>query len=163
MGRPILEELTGVGTIFEIVNGSNTIKTLYSFNITDGANPASGLVLDAAGNLFGTTANGGHFSDGTVFEYAVGSHKLTTLASFDGLDGMNPGGNLAFDNFGNLFGAAGGGGPGLPQGISGGTIFELSGLQPTPEPSSITLLVVGSLVVCVLQPAHRRRKSKHAL
>jgi uncharacterized repeat protein (TIGR03803 family) len=41
---------------------------LVSFNGADGANPLAGLIADANGNLFGTTALGGASGDGTVFE-----------------------------------------------------------------------------------------------
>ena len=46
-----------------------TFTVLYSFNGgTDGAQPHAGLVRDAAGNLYGTTLQGGAFSVGTVFK-----------------------------------------------------------------------------------------------
>ena len=47
------------GTVFELAAGSGTITTLASFNGTNGADPNGGLVEDASGNLFGTTAGGG--------------------------------------------------------------------------------------------------------
>ena len=42
-------------------------KVLHSFNFTDGAVPVAGLIFDAAGNLYGTTTEGGTYGDGTVF------------------------------------------------------------------------------------------------
>ncbi len=60
----------GCGTVFEIApDGTETI--LHKFKeSTDGANPTAGegLVADAAGNLYGTTQNGGQYGYGTVFE-----------------------------------------------------------------------------------------------
>ena len=50
---------TGDGTVFEVAKGSSTITTLASFNGTDGFYPDGGLVLDAAGNLYGTAVLGG--------------------------------------------------------------------------------------------------------
>jgi uncharacterized repeat protein (TIGR03803 family) len=54
--------------VFEIApDGTETI--LHKFKEpTDGANPAGGLVADAAGNLYGTAQNGGQYGYGTVFE-----------------------------------------------------------------------------------------------
>lgn len=54
-------------------DGTYTQSTLYSFAggnagpILDGANPSGALIMDGAGNLYGTTAGGG-FGSGTVFE-----------------------------------------------------------------------------------------------
>ncbi len=62
----------GDGTVFELTptgGGGWTEKVLYSFgNTTDGAIPVAGLIFDAAGNLYGTTIEGGTHGDGTVFE-----------------------------------------------------------------------------------------------
>jgi uncharacterized repeat protein (TIGR03803 family) len=108
----------GDGTVFEVGAGSGTITTLASFNGTDGANPAGGLVMDSSGNLFGTTSTGGSSSDGTVFEVAAGSGTITTLGSFNGTEGQGPAGTLIMDSSGNLYGTA--------SGSSGrGTVFEL--------------------------------------
>ena len=57
----------GVGTVFELAQGSTTIKTIYSFDNVLAAEPDSSLIIDAAGNIFGTTINGGN-GGGTVFE-----------------------------------------------------------------------------------------------
>src|SRR5450755_1561047 len=56
---------SGQGTVFKIdATGQETI--LHSFNLVpDGESPQSALVLDAAGNLYGTTVGGGTFSAGT--------------------------------------------------------------------------------------------------
>jgi uncharacterized repeat protein (TIGR03803 family) len=62
------------GSVFEVTNSGRT-RTLYSFdNAADGGSPEGGLVLDSAGNLYGTTLSGGNFNGcegfgcGTVFE-----------------------------------------------------------------------------------------------
>ncbi len=57
---------------------------------------------------------------GTVFELAHGSGKITTLASFNGTDGINPHAGLVMDSSGDLYGTAGSGGAGYY-----GTVFEL--------------------------------------
>jgi uncharacterized repeat protein (TIGR03803 family) len=61
----------GCGVVFKLTpaaNGKWTETVLFKFNGKDGAHPTAGLILDAAGNLFGTTVNGGASGDGSVFE-----------------------------------------------------------------------------------------------
>jgi uncharacterized repeat protein (TIGR03803 family) len=63
----------GYGTVFEltpIAGGGWTERVLHNFNNdgTDGAYPYGGLIFDGAGNLYGTTAWGGTYGNGTVFE-----------------------------------------------------------------------------------------------
>ena len=111
----------GGGTVFEVVAGSGTITTLASFNGINGVGPQGGLVEDSSGDLFGTTAAGGPGGNGTVFEVAAGSGTITTLAAFDGTNGVNPQGDLVEDSSGDLFGTTIGGGPG-----GNGTVFEVA-------------------------------------
>jgi uncharacterized repeat protein (TIGR03803 family) len=126
----------GSGTVFELSptsNGKWTETVLYSFTGgSDGANPAAGLVLDSAGNLYGVTEYGGNYSCdsitgcGTIFELSPRAHGQwaeSTLHIFTGgpNDGALPVGGLIFDNAGNLYGTTGVSGTG-----GGGTIFELS-------------------------------------
>jgi uncharacterized repeat protein (TIGR03803 family) len=62
---------SGCGVVFELspTGGRRWRESvLYRFNGTDGQTPWQGLVFDAAGNLYGTTQNGGAFGNGTVFE-----------------------------------------------------------------------------------------------
>jgi hypothetical protein len=115
-----------LGTVFELVNngnGSYTATTLLSFDGTNGASPEAGLIANAAGDLFGTTASGGADGDGTVFELVNngnGSYTQTTMLSFDGTNGWDPQGGLLADAAGDLFGVTAlGGTNGL------GTVFEL--------------------------------------
>src|ERR1022692_4422046 len=79
-----------------------TEKVLYSFSGADGANPYAGLVLDAAGNLYGTTYAGGVYGLGTVFKVDPAGHE-TVLHSFNGGDGANPYAGLVLDAAGNLY------------------------------------------------------------
>jgi uncharacterized repeat protein (TIGR03803 family) len=60
----------GYGTIFEVTS-SGTETVLYSFanNGTDGGTPENSLLLDAAGNLYGTASVGGESNCGVVFKY----------------------------------------------------------------------------------------------
>jgi uncharacterized repeat protein (TIGR03803 family) len=114
------------GTVFEIVKTADgyasTPTTLVSFNGTNGFQPDASLIIDASGNLFGTTQAGG--VNGTVFEIAktAGGYASspTTLVSFNGSDGSWPIAGLIADCSGNLFGTTSQGGA-----YNGGTVFEI--------------------------------------
>jgi uncharacterized repeat protein (TIGR03803 family) len=111
----------GDGTVFELAKGSDKIRTLASFNGTNGLFPVGSLIRDSSGNLYGATLEGGTANDGTVFELAKGSHTITTLASFNGTNGANPGAGLIRDSSGNLYGTT------IFGGASGdGTVFEVA-------------------------------------
>ncbi len=141
----------GCGVVFELsppktVGGAWKEAILYSFGGgADGSNPVSGLVMDKAGNLYGTTPLGGDLTNqlclinvnngcGVVFELSPqqgGGWVETVLYTFEGVtDGAYPWGNLVLDASGNLYGttSAGGGGPECNTGalLGCGTIFELS-------------------------------------
>ena len=66
---------------------SDTITTLATFNVTNGAGPADGVVEDASGDIFGTATAGGAFLGGTVFEVQAGSGNVTLLAGTGGIAG----------------------------------------------------------------------------
>jgi uncharacterized repeat protein (TIGR03803 family) len=115
------------GTVFEIAKTSgsyaSTPTTLVSFSGANGQFPDGGLIADAAGDLFGTTSAGGANGNGTVFEIAKTSGSYastpTTLVSFNGTNGKDPGGLIA-DAAGDLFGTTEVGGAG-----GAGTVFEI--------------------------------------
>jgi uncharacterized repeat protein (TIGR03803 family) len=101
-------------------------RVLYSFTGADGAYPQAGLVLDAQGNLYGTTANGGDlaclapYGCGTVFKIDTAG-KETVLYSFTGgADAAHPQAGLVLDAQGNLYGTTIGGGA---YGV--GTVFKV--------------------------------------
>jgi len=118
------------GTAFELSLSSSGWheEELHNFglNSVDGVSPAGGLIFDAAGNLFGTTTDGGLHGYGTVFELtplAGGGSIEKVLHNFnnDGVDGIYPYGGVIFDGAGNLYGTASAGG------VYGyGTVFELT-------------------------------------
>jgi len=96
------------GTVFKVSpEGKETV--LYTFpwpNYAYGAFPYVGVIGDSAGNLYGTTADGGEFDYGTVYELDSTS-KETVLYSFEGeSDGKFPslGASLIRDPEGNLYG-----------------------------------------------------------
>jgi uncharacterized repeat protein (TIGR03803 family) len=100
-----------------------TLTTLYSFpGGLDGSNPFGGVVRDSAGNLYGTTENGGDFNFGTVYKIDNAGNE-TVLHSFaGGSDGASPVAGLVRDSAGNLYGATpNGGGP-----SSSGTVFKVN-------------------------------------
>ena len=126
----------GCGVVFQLAHptragGVWTEHILHRFiNGTDGASPVAGLVIDAHGNLYGTTIAGGTFNGGVVFEIkrsgAGGVWTRTILHSFSGTDGANPYGGLTLDAKGNLYGAATYGGSfGCAFGNSCGLVFQL--------------------------------------
>jgi uncharacterized repeat protein (TIGR03803 family) len=117
------------GTVFELMpqsDGTWKEKILYNFTFNDGCSPVAGVIVDAAGHLFGTTYACGAFNKGTVFELShntAGHWLLKTLHSFgNGTDGQNPYGGVILDAAGNLYGATASGGRGA---IPEGTVFEL--------------------------------------
>jgi uncharacterized repeat protein (TIGR03803 family) len=120
----------GDGTVFELAPGSGgtwTESIVYDFNNT-GAYYPSGVILDEAGNLYGTTGLG--YPQGIAFELSRGQTGWTenTLYTFTGgTDGGSPSGNLLFDSAGNLVGTTALGGiASACNGKGCGTVFELS-------------------------------------
>ncbi len=116
------------GTIFQVTTNC-LLKSIYSF---PNALYPNGLTLGNDGNFYGTTAEGGivnsEFPDGmgTVFQVTTNG-TLTTLASFSGTNGANPGAALALGNDGNFYGTTYGGGltnRNYPSGV--GTVFRVA-------------------------------------
>lgn len=120
------------GTVFELSPGQNDtwgFKVLHSFGHT--GLPDAGLILDKAGNLYGSTVFGGPqncASDavgcGTIYKLTHGAKGWTfaTIFTFDYNDGAYPMGSLIMDGAGNLFGTTNGGGSTW----NGGVAFMLS-------------------------------------
>jgi uncharacterized repeat protein (TIGR03803 family) len=111
------------GYVFEMTpSGSGwTTTILYDFTGgADGANPLGGLVLDPAGNLYGSTSTGGN-GGGTVFELAPsgGSWVFNLLYSFFGNGG--PLSTLTLDAAGNVYGTTG-----FDGAFEDGSVFKLS-------------------------------------
>jgi uncharacterized repeat protein (TIGR03803 family) len=105
------------------VSKSGKETVLYNFNgAVDGSGPLSGLVLDAKGNLYGTTVNGGASNAGTVYKLSQKGEKTVLYSFTGGTDGANPYAGLVIDAKGNLYGTTYAGG------ASGrfGTVFEVS-------------------------------------
>lgn len=114
----------GAGTVFELVKGASgySLQTLVSFAGANGSAPTGPMIMDAQGDLFGTTLAGGSGGSGTVFELVnTGSgYSLQTLANFSGANGAFLYAGLTADARGDLFGTTYSGGP-----SGNGTVFEL--------------------------------------
>ncbi len=92
------------------LNPSGQETVLYAFSGgTDWSEPAGSVILDPAGNLFGTTETGG-MGYGVVFKIDGLGHE-TVLHTFNGgTDGLFPSGSLIRDKDGDLYGVTLGGG-----------------------------------------------------
>jgi uncharacterized repeat protein (TIGR03803 family) len=119
------------GTVYKLSPGESgwTKKILFTFTPDDsmvqGNAPSGGVVLDAAGNIYGTTIQGGTNGLGTVFELVapVGKSKKyeeQVLWSFNGGDGSQPLGGLILDA-GNFYGTTSAGGS-----SANGVVFEMT-------------------------------------
>lgn len=99
---------SGCGTVFKL-DAAGHLTTLYEFTGgADGGEPSGGVVRDAAGNLYGTTAIGGSCGVlqgcGTVFKLDAYGNESTLYSFMGGTDGLFPTGNLVRDAAGNLYG-----------------------------------------------------------
>ena len=113
----------GCGTVYSMIGGN--VRILYRFTGgLDGSRPSSGVIVDRAGNLYGTTVYGGPYGFGTVYELSpsdTGWVEKVLYNFTNGNDGAEPGGGLIFDASGNLYGTTFYGGSG-----GGGTVFKLA-------------------------------------
>jgi uncharacterized repeat protein (TIGR03803 family) len=112
---------TGNGTVYRLTPQSDgRWKETILHNFTGGANgdgPGGGVVMDKAGNLYGTTIAGGdsNCGCGVVYKLAPGSNgkwSYTVLHSFIGYDGAQPAASPILDSKGNLYGTTITGGAG---------------------------------------------------
>jgi uncharacterized repeat protein (TIGR03803 family) len=130
------------GVVYKLApnpNGNGWTETvIHTFcsqaNCADGAYPPAGLIMDAAGNLYGTTTRGGPAGRGAVFKLTPdqsGGLAETVIYSFCSqgpcLTGEQPAGGVTMDLLGNLYGTAKWGGNGY------GTVYQL-----TPDQSGTT-------------------------
>jgi uncharacterized repeat protein (TIGR03803 family) len=126
--------MTGFSLSANPAASAQTYSTLYSFCCKTGTAPDAGLIIDARGNLYGTTEGDGAkgCSDcGTVF--MLSGKKRTILHRFKGgQDGAAPSfGSLIMDANGNLYGTTEGGGGGTCEPLGCGTVFKVSGKKET--------------------------------
>jgi len=120
----------GCGTVFELSHTSTghwVERVLYNFKFdSSGFGPGGSVVIDKAGNLYGTTINGGSENCGCGVVYKLspqpgGQWQYTVLHTFVGADGAQPDANLTLDDNGNIYGTTLTGGPG-----GAGVVFEIT-------------------------------------
>jgi uncharacterized repeat protein (TIGR03803 family) len=100
----------GGGTLFTVTSAGK-VTTIYSFKpATDGSIPNAMLAIDAGGNVYGTTQQGGQYGGGTIFMLTA-ARKFSVLHAFDPAagDGSGPLQGLVRSGTGSLYGAASGG------------------------------------------------------
>jgi len=116
---------SNAGVVYKVNLATKHETVLYIFSGANGANPESGVIIDSAGSLYGTTVNGGAANAGEVYELnPIGQETL--LHSFTGgTDGANPVAALIRDSAGNLYGTASSGGNSLT-----GVVFALDPAVP---------------------------------
>jgi uncharacterized repeat protein (TIGR03803 family) len=120
----------GLGTVFKLSpQGSGGYKktSLHSFaGAADGCTIYSGVVLDSAGNLYGTAVACGADAQGTVYQLKRSGSKygFRVILTFNGKNGNGPSdqfGHLALDSAGNVYGTAAYGGD-----YGNGRVFKLT-------------------------------------
>ena len=141
------------GAVFKLDPTTGTEAVLYSFTGgADGSNPMAGVVLDPAGNIYGTTDNGGlipcpddPFGCGVVFKLDPTTGTETVLYALKGgADGVHPDVNLVLDTLGNLYGAATSGGDNSIQSCFNrpyagcGTLFKVAQVDYSLSASALT-------------------------
>lgn len=135
---------TDSGTVFELTphgDGWGERVLYQGFSLANGVQPYSGLIMDSAGNLYGTTSAWGPGGDGVVYELSPSQdgYVWSILHAFNnGDDGGLSYGGLVMDQAGNLYGGTVSGGTG-----DCGVIYELS-----PSGSSWTFNVIYNLPSC---------------
>jgi len=98
-----------------------TYGVLHSFtNIPDGTYPLASLVIDAQGNLYGTTPEGGAFGAGTLFRVDTTGEETVLYSFTGGADGGYPYASLVLDAQGKLYGTTSEGGA-----FGAGTVFTV--------------------------------------
>jgi uncharacterized repeat protein (TIGR03803 family) len=149
------------GSFYKLSPGEGgwTEETLYSFTDKSfkgtrvGETAASGIVLDAVGNIYGTTGSFCCSINGSVYELVapvggVGNYTLNVLGNFNGSNGLNPSGTPIVDKAGNLYGTT------FFGGSSGyGVVYEVNSspvvttLTSSPNPSVFGQVVTFTAVV----------------
>jgi uncharacterized repeat protein (TIGR03803 family) len=112
---------SGCGVVFKLDAASHE-TVLYSFTGgADGSGPPAGVILDSAGNLYGTTSSGGPANAGVVYKLDAAGHETVLYSFTGGVDGRWPSfGLLVRDSAGNLYGTTESGGP-----ANAGVVYKL--------------------------------------
>jgi uncharacterized repeat protein (TIGR03803 family) len=117
----------GCGTVYQLMPAGDWLENIVvDFDVTNGFTPLGGLIIDASGNLYGTTTGGGEHEFGEVFKLAPsgGGFTYTSLYAFD--QDCDSQSGVTLDAAGNFFGTCYDGGA-----YSDGWIFELTNCSET--------------------------------
>jgi len=141
----------GLGTIFSIATDGSDFTLMHEFTggADDGAVPKGGLLLDRATSTFyGLTEHGGDDDFGTLFSIEMDGSNFTLMHDFAGGpdDGAYPAGDVRLSND-RLYGMTRAGGD-----FDRGTVFS----APTPEPTTLGLLLVAALTAIGYARLRRR-------
>jgi uncharacterized repeat protein (TIGR03803 family) len=110
-----------LGVIYSL-NPAGQETVLYTFTgAADGAAPYAGVIRDAAGNLYGTTLQGGIGNIGAVYKLDPAGHETASPSFPNAPGGTNPYAGVIRDSAGNLYGTTTGGGP-----ANAGVVYKLS-------------------------------------
>jgi uncharacterized repeat protein (TIGR03803 family) len=124
------------GTVYSL-SSAGSFSTLATFTnpgssgIFIGPGPAAKLMMDSAGNLYGTTYSDGAYGYGSVFKLtrSGNSYTLTTLHDFTGgSDGAYPISDVVMDASGNLYGTSTGAlnSGSCHNGVACGVVWEIT-------------------------------------
>jgi uncharacterized repeat protein (TIGR03803 family) len=120
-GTTWLGGANGSGVVFVLApNGAETVLHAFAGG-SDGAGPGGGLLRDAAGDFYGTTAGGGSGNSGTIFKISADGTESVLYSFKGGKDGDNPLSTLIEDASGNFYGTTLSGGR-----RNLGTVFKLA-------------------------------------
>ena len=115
--------IDGYGLVYKMTRsgGGWTESAIYIFDASN-STPTGGVIFDSAGNLYGTTSQGGANGFGAVYQLTPsgGGWTQTVLHSFQNASDGSYSGDLVFDGAGNLYGATFDGGPN-----GGGTVYQM--------------------------------------
>lgn len=133
-GTADLAGANGAGTVYDLTlqAGEWAITVLFTFDLNSGGNPLTGMLLDPAGNLYGTTSDGGPTGKGSIFTltHSPSGWAFQDIHDFAGNpDGDFPSGNMIFGRGNVIYGTTSGGGTGAGCQFGCGTVFQLTRSQ----------------------------------
>jgi len=110
----------GCGVVFKLdPSGVETVLHVFTSSGPDGIAPDAGVILDDAGNIYGTTSAGGPSNNGAIFELDPSGNEILVIP-FNGVNGSTSRARMIKDGTGNLYGTACGGGT-----SNGGVVFKV--------------------------------------
>src|ERR1017187_205508 len=108
------------GVVYKLGNTGHETVLYNCTGGADGSYPQAGVIRDAAGNLYGTTYNGGTTGYGVVYKLDTTGHETVLYSFTGGADGGYPSAGVVGDSAGNLYGTTFSGGT-----ANAGVVFRL--------------------------------------